>query len=379
MKVLLVGNYEPDAQQSMQRFGEVLAEKLPQLEWEIEVVRPRPAWGKLAARRGGSVAKWLGYVDKYILFPRELRRRAAEAAVVHVVDHSNAIYVPRRAHARWLVTCHDLLAVRGALGEDTDCPASALGRRLQRAILAGLGRADGIACDSTSTFQDLTRLAPQQAGQMRRVILLGLNHPYRRIEAAEAQARLAALPGIPWNQPFWLHVGSNLARKNKAGVLRVFASASARWPGNLVFCGAELTAELRAQAVAAGLAHRVFAVPRPDNPQLEAIYNLAEALIYPSKCEGFGWPVIEAQACGCPVVCSDRTSLPEIAGEGALVFPVEAEAAMAGALLQLGAAAFRAEVVAKGLANVRRFSTERMIDDYVALYCAITVSANPSR
>jgi glycosyltransferase involved in cell wall biosynthesis len=372
MKILLVCNYAPDGQQSMLRFGALLRDQLQARGCEVAVLVP-PA--RLQRADGGARSKWLGYADKYVLFPPRLARwveahaRAAPGrTVVHVVDHSNAVYVPRRAAVPWVVTCHDLLAVRGALGEDTDCPATWLGRRLQRAIVRGLARADAIAADSASTLRDVERLVPARQAQPRKTILLGLNHPYRRVDGHEARARLAAVPGVPWAKPFLLHVGSNLPRKNKAGVLRVFSRLAPSWPGNLVFCGAPLPEELQREAAAAGLAQRVFAVPAPENAQLEAIYSLAHALVFPSRCEGFGWPVIEAQACGCPVVCSDRTSLPEVGGDAALVHALEDEAGMAAAVARLGEPAFRAEVVARGRANLARFATERMVDAYAALY-----------
>lgn len=370
MKLVLIGNYEPDAQQSMLRFGDLLERSLTARGYSCEVIRPQPIFSR--AGRSGPLAKWLGYVDKYLFAPREIARRTRGADVVHVLDHSNAVYVPRQAMAApWVVTCHDLLAVRGALGEDTDCPASALGRRLQAAILAGLQRATAVACDSTSTLADFNRLAPEAAEQIRRVILLGPNHPYRRIEAPEAKQRLKKRGGVPWEQPFLIHVGSNLSRKNKAGVLRVFERVSARWSGNLVFCGADLTPELKARAVTAGLAHRVFAVSGLSNAELEAAYSTAHALIFPSKCEGFGWPVLEAQACGCPVICSDRTSLPEVAGPGGLVFALDDEAGMAEAALRLNEEGFRSGVVGRGLANVGELSAEQMTDHYCELYARV--------
>lgn len=381
MKLVLVCNYAPDRQQSMLRFGALLEQQWAKRGSIATVLAPRSSMlSRTLARRGeGAAAKWLGYFDKYLVFPsrlkRELRRLAPASdgehrLLIHVVDHSNALYLPAVAdlRTRWVVTCHDLLAVRGALGEDTDCPASALGRRLQRAIVGGLGRADAIAADSTSTLRDVERLVPVKRIQRRRVILLGLSHPYMRIAAMEARARLAAVEGVPWAEPFVLHVGSNLARKNKAGVLRVFTRLAAEWRGNLVFCGAPLSEEIRAQAAAAGLTDRVFAVPAPDNAQLEAIYTLAHALLFPSRCEGFGWPVIEAQVCGCPVVCSDRTSLPEIGGPAALVHALDDESGMAASLQRLAELAFRRSIVAAGKANLARFTTERMVDEYGALY-----------
>ncbi len=384
MRIVLLCNFAPDRQQSMLRFGALLRDEWRARGRNVEMIAPQPAlshWLRFRSVESGF-GKWIAYVDKYVFFPRRLRALVARAeadapTLVHVVDHSNAVYIPQRRRSPWVVTCHDLLAVRGALGEDTDCPASVLGRRLQAAIRRGLGRADAIAADSSSTMNDVGRLVANERPQVRRTILLGLNHPYRRIDSSEAGRRLGCLAGVPWDRPFVVHVGSNLARKNKPGALRVFARMAARWPGNLVFCGAPLPPHVRAQAEAAGLADRVFGAPSLDNAQLEAAYSLAYALLFPSRCEGFGWPIIEAQACGCPVVCSDRTSLPEVGGDAAFVHPLNDEAGMADSLLGLIDPVRRVAAIARGAANLNRFTTERMIDGYLGLYEEVMAGFRP--
>lgn len=382
MKIALVTNYAPDAQQSMLRFGELLRRELAARGHDVVALAPRPLGGqRWLARAAGE--KWAGYAAKYLAFPAQLRTAlqsgaAAGAEIVHVVDHSNALYIPTRRDRPWIATCHDLLAVRGALGEDTDCPASWLGRRLQRAIVRGLARADAIACDSLSTLHDADRLVPRDPGQRRVTIPLGLNQPLRPLEAAAARASVAAFDPRLATTRYLLHVGSNLARKNKAGVLRVFARLRAGgWDGLLVFCGAPLPPELRAQAAALGVGERVVAVPRASDAELAALYSAAHALVFPSKCEGFGWPLLEAHACGCPAICSDRTSLPEVGGDAAFVFPLEDEAGMADAARRLDDPALRAAVRARGLANAARFGVERMVDAYRQLYEEVKRLARP--
>lgn len=384
MRIALVCNYAPDGQQSMLRFGEMLRTHWLARGADVTIFAPQPGLLARSRRWRGGAAKWVAYIDKYVLFPRQLARglrqweREGERGVVHIVDHSNAVYVPRRrTSAPWVVTCHDLLAVRGALGEDVGHETSALGRRLQAAIVSGLGRADAIVSDSTCTAQDVQQLVTPVRAQIRRRVLLGLSHPYRPVPAAKARARLAALGGCDWEKPFLLNVGSNLRRKNKAGVFRAFAHLADRWPGNLVFCGAELPAEVRAAAAAAGLGARVFAVRSLDNDQLEAAYSLAHALVFPSLCEGFGWPVIEAQACGCPVICSDRTSLPEVGGDAALVHAFEDERGMAESALRLTDPAFRAGVIARGYSNLERFAVAGMIDAYAQVYTEALATCAP--
>ena len=361
----------------MLRFGALLRRILEARGCEVVDVRPEARLTALLGKRVPQrTAKWIGYVDKYLLFPSRLARRiagerASGASLVHVADHSNAVYVPKASPIPWVVTCHDLLAVRGALGEDTDCPASALGKRLQRRITVGLARATAIACDSTATLGDVERIVIPPGPQGRHVILLPPDRAYGIISRDEALQRLASVGGIPWTEPFLIHVGSNLARKNKPALIRIVARLGARWKGNIVFCGPALPAEILAQAKEAGIVDRVFCLKRPENSQLGAAYALAHALLFPSKCEGFGWPVVEAQACGCPVICSNRTSLPEVGGDAAMVFDLADEAGMADAVLRLEDPAYRAELAGRSRKNLERFTEERMAKSYLGLYTGL--------
>jgi hypothetical protein len=131
--VLLLGNYPPDQQQSMQRFSAMMLEGLRSRGIKAELITPQPFFGNVRFL-GRFVAKWLGYIDKHILFPSRLRKLLDRAldVVVHICDHSNAVYVRYCRPAPVLVTCHDLLAVRGGMGEDTDCPATFTGRMLKK-------------------------------------------------------------------------------------------------------------------------------------------------------------------------------------------------------------------------------------------------------
>src|SRR5262249_8836108 len=153
-----IGNYPLDRQQSMQRFGTMMLHGLNDAGVAAKLIAPWPCLGKFSAA-GNFVTKWLGYIDKFVLFPRQLRSALRERpAIVHICDHSNAMYVRWIDNVPVVVTCHDLLAVRGALGEETDCPASFTGKFLQRWILRGLQRADEIMCVSHATETDARRL-----------------------------------------------------------------------------------------------------------------------------------------------------------------------------------------------------------------------------
>src|SRR6202040_358432 len=150
------------------------------------------------------------------------------------------------------------------------------------------------------------------------VVMLGLNYPYRKLSQTETLAALEKIPQFDSELPFVLHVGSNLRRKNRDGVIRIFARCKDKWNGRLVFAGDLLDPELMSLAERLGVLDRVTQLKDPANDQLEALYNCAIALLYPSRFEGFGWPIIEAQACGCPVICSNSGPLPEAAGDAGL-------------------------------------------------------------
>ena len=368
--VLLIGNYPLDRQQSMQRFGTMMLHGLNNSGIAAKLIAPQPRFGKF--RGGGSfVSKWLGYIDKFVLFPRQLRATLAndKPSVVHICDHSNAMYDGWIKHVPVVVTCHDLLAVRGALGEETNCPASPTGKILQRWILRGLRRANEVASDSQATEADARRLVSRGAASPKvKLVRLGLNYPFRRLPEAEVSARLARIPDFNRDFPFVLHVGSNLRRKNRDGALRIFALCKEKWNARLVFVGDALTSELLSLAETLAISDRVTQVPDASDESLEALYNRALALLYPSRFEGFGWPVIEAQACGCPVVCSNSGPLPEAAGDAGLFHDPNDEAGFAADLLRLSDPEQRAIWSEKSLRNAERFSTSRMVSQYIDIY-----------
>jgi glycosyltransferase involved in cell wall biosynthesis len=137
----------------------------------------------------------------------------------------------------------------------------------------------------------------------------------------------------------------------------------------VVLAGEAPSPELLSLAETLGLSDSLWHVAGTSNHELEALYNLAHALVFPSLSEGFGWPVAEAQACGCPVLSSNTTSLPEVAGpnEGLLFEPTDHQG-MALAVQRLQNSSFRQTVIRSGLEHVRRFSLSNMIDLYASRY-----------
>jgi glycosyltransferase involved in cell wall biosynthesis len=366
--VLLIGNFPPDQQQSMQRFSEMMLRELRALGIAADLICPEAHFVRIVPAQFGFLRKWAGYIDKLIIFPRWLRKlRGLE--LIHICDHSNAIYAKHFPNVPVIVTCHDLLAVRGALGEETDCPASWTGKTLQRWILARLRRVSAVACVSSATEADAVRLlGAKETAPSITLIENGLNYGYRLLPEEEIKARLARVSQLKLDRPFVLHVGSHLRRKNRAGAVRIFARTKDHWNGQLLFAGDRLSNDLWTQARALGIADRIVEVVSAESELLEALYNCAHALLFPSRFEGFGWPIAEAQACGCPVLCRDAAPMSEVAGGAALLRDIADEGGFAKDLLRLRDPATREKYRELGLQNARRFSAKKMAQEYLSLY-----------
>jgi glycosyltransferase involved in cell wall biosynthesis len=365
MKVLLVGNYEFDGSMSMKVWADSLLREYLQRGIAAEVIAPKPVFGRLRPSAHG-LGKWLGYIDRFLLFPRVLRKAAAQADVVHLCDHGSSVYAFVLGDTPVVVTCHDMLAIRGAMGEVPDCAASRTGRLYQRWIRRGLERTDRVACVSQFTFRDCSRLLSSSKNLA--VVLNGLNYPFQQLPTSETDKRLAHLPET--NCPFVFHIGSNQARKNREGVLRAFAKVPGNLSLRLVLAGAALDNRLTEIARQLGISERIVQVVRPDVETVEALYNRATVLLFPSRYEGFGWPLIEAQACGCPVVGSDIPPLLEVVGQSGILKAPEDEEGMAEAIVRIATDKdYRESLRERGFENVSsRFALPRMIGDYLSLY-----------
>ncbi len=366
MKVVLIGNYENDVQESMKRFAASMVSGLTQAGHDVRCVRPRSVVGQLQPSWRG-VGKWLGYIDKFGVFPRDLTAALKWADVVHICDQGGSFYTKHIGSFPHIVTCHDLLAIRSALGEIPRVQTRWSGRQLQRMILKGLNRAQHIVCVSEATRKDLLRVTDIPHHRVSRVYN-SLNYPYSRMETHEAEFRLRKL-SVDLNEPFLLHVGGNQWYKNRLGVLRIFALLRNLTVGRhlkLVMVGKSWTDQMRQFVSANGLTNLTVELTEIVDEDLRALYSMATMMLFPSLQEGFGWPIIEAQACGCPVVTSDRPPMDEVGGTAAIyVDPDDEKSAAAILKSALDSASAMRE---SNLQNAARFTESAMISGYLSAY-----------
>jgi glycosyltransferase involved in cell wall biosynthesis len=366
LRILLIANYLPDQQESMRRFCELLKEGLTARGEHVQVLRPQPWFSRLPGR-SPAIQKWLGYLDKYVLFPFVLFRKAKSYDMIHILDHSNSVYTPFLQGKPNVVTCHDLLAVRSALGEISENRTGLSGRVLQRAILSGLKKAQFVVCVSEQTEREVLRLSGR-GRDVTSCVHNALNYPYRPMDPDEAGRRLHTLLGRQVG-PFFLHVGGNQWYKNRAGVLEIFVrlhSLQQFSRHRLVMVGQPFTDALRSFIRSKGVADEVLELTELPNENLRALYSLAEGLIFASLAEGFGWPIVEAQACGCPVFTSNRAPMNEIGGDAAVYFdPLHPQAAAEAIATSLTR---RKLWVARSLENAKRFRVDDMLAAYREVY-----------
>jgi glycosyltransferase involved in cell wall biosynthesis len=362
MRLLLVGNYAMDEQASMLRYMDMIAAAMRERGHQVETLQPAAIAGRLPAP--AALRKWIAYVDKYLLFPMVLRRRSRGFELTHICDHSNSVYLP---HVRGAssITCHDLLAILSAKGRYPQNPVSSTGRILQRWIGGNLAKARNVVCVSTETARELTALRGSEPEHMS-VILNPLNFLYRPAPL-EAVMRLRERMSLA-DAPYLLHVGGDHWYKNRPGVVRIYAALRTRMeergiaPPLLVLAGKPWPAELRALIGSLDLQACVVEAAEPSNVDLGTLYSGAAALLFPSLYEGFGWPILEAQSCGCPVITTGRAPMTEVAGKAALLIdPADEEVAathIAASWNEL------TSLRASGFANLARFDRETILNRY---------------
>lgn len=371
MRVLLVGNYALDDQASMLRYADMLCHEIALCGHQVEIIQPQPVFGRLFTQR--VLCKWLGYIDKYVLFPPKLRARSAAFDVVHVCDHSNSMYLPHTGSCPTSITCHDLLAIASAQGRYLEQKISFTGKLQQRWILKHLVAARNVVCVSSNTAHELAALsqgAPQNVSIIPNPLIFH-DSPAPQEDVLRLRNRL----GFAAEDRYLFHIGGNQWYKNRFGVLRIFQllsdiRRSTGAPGlHLVMAGKAWTQQMRDFVKTNQLQTSVIELVGPSNEDLRSLYSGATALLFPSLYEGFGWPLIEAQSCGCPVITSNRPPMTEVAGESTLYIDPANESAAATLIAEnldqlhlLREAGFR---------NARRFGLDQIIPAYEKFFTTI--------
>ena len=298
-----------------------------------------------------------------VAFPRACRR--LEAEVAHVPYWAPPL-VPS---VSTVVTIHDLIPL--LLREYQGGPLV----RLYTALVSAAARSAALVLtDSEASRRDIIAHLGLPAERVR-VVYLAADERYTPIPAPD-DAPIRARYGLP--ERYVLYLGGFDVRKNVATALRAYRRAGpvigAACPlviaGRLPERDTPFAPDPRRLAREQGIDERgVRFVGFVDEADKPAFYRGAVAFIFPSRYEGFGLPVLEALACGTPVVGSDVSSIPEVVGDAGVLLPPDDAGGMADALIRLATDGdFRAELSRRALAQATRFSWERTVRETLAAY-----------
>jgi glycosyltransferase involved in cell wall biosynthesis len=177
--------------------------------------------------------------------------------------------------------------------------------------------------------------------------------------------------GLQPGRPYILYVGGFMRHKRVPLLISAFKQLSHEFAHHLILVGwgaERLIRELGQQIDREGLRGRVSVVGGLSDRELACLYAACDVFAYPSEYEGFGLPVLEAMACGAPVVCSNSSSLPEVAGDSAVYFSSGSETELAAAMRAvLSDPSLRATLIEKGKKRTREFTWDRA----AAAYCEL--------
>ncbi|MCE1226831.1 MAG: glycosyltransferase family 4 protein [Geobacteraceae bacterium] len=328
-----------------------------------ELAGSRFAQGILIADRGGTAPKIPGY--EYLELPlHDESNVAGERELLQsVCDRHRADLCISTWHT-FPLTTPSLLMVHDML------PEILLGeQRLQHGRWcekqAAIGHAAAYLAVSANTAKDLLKFYPDAAAKPLHVMHNGVS---RRFGPAGATRIADFRSKFALSKPYYMFVGPRESYKNFRLLLEAHAMLPDAESYYILSTGGET---LEAEFTAYSSANAVVLSGRLSEDELISAYSGAVALVYPSRYEGFGLPLLEAMACGCPVIASNAPAMVEVAGEAAMLSPCEDASSFAAAMLRMQDPQVRADYVSKGFARSTAFSWQHSASVLVKAVCGV--------
>ncbi len=368
--------------QSMPRFARMLAEGMEQRGHTVSFLSPHPLFFKMS--RSEPVKKWLGYLDQFAVFPRQVRRflRTCSAETLFVfTDHNLGPWVPLVAQRPTVIHSHDFMAQRSAKGEIHESRTRWTGRCYQQYIRKGYSKGKHFIPISERTKEDLYRFHLHEPVSAE-MVYNGLNQAFEPGDEIAAKKKMSNEIKINVEGGYLLHVGGNSWYKNRIGVIKIYAAwrGITKQPLPLLLIGEKPPTALRTACEESGYKADIHFLTATNDDILRTAYTGASLFLFPSLAEGFGWPIAEAMASGCPVVTTAEAPMTEVAGNAGFLIPRQSyglykqwaneSAGIVEHVLTLSNEERRAAVQA-GLENASRFNPEKALDAIERIYLKV--------
>jgi len=368
----------------MPRFANMLAGGMQQRGHTAEIWTPSPKFYNLPGP--DFIKKWLGYVDQFIVFPRDVRKRMKKVSgntLFVFTDHALGPWVPLVANRPHVIHCHDFLAQQSALGEIPENPTGITGRYYQRMIHKGYSEGKNFISVSFNTKAMLHRFLPVSP-EYSEVVYNGLNQSFTPTDPCQARGSVSSETGIELKNGYLLHVGGNQWYKNRVGVVEIYNAWRIRQNETLplLLVGEIPNRTLQDTINMSPYKSDIHVLSAVNDKILREAYAGASVFLFPSKAEGFGWPIAEAMASGCPVITTNEAPMTEVAGTAGFLIPREPldnskiAGWASGAAIRLDeilklSALERRNVVEAALQNAKRFDTQNALNRIEEIYKGI--------
>jgi glycosyltransferase involved in cell wall biosynthesis len=370
---VLLGGVTSDRSFSMSRHARELSRALAvicQKSWQFELVQPEQrrwlsmVWDRPQTTRLDSA------LMRYLAYPARVRRRSAD--LFHILDHGYAHLLRALDPERTIVTCHDVIPLLGAEGRiRMHVPATVTRTFVFR--LESMARASWILVPSDTTRNELLRYSDIPASRIT-VIPWAASAAFRAGDP-ERRRDVRQRLDLPVDAAVVLQVASAGRYKNTPVLIRAFARLRERLGAHVILAriGGDLYEDERALADRLGVTAAMRLIGRvPDDEVLARWYQAADVLAFPSLWEGFGWPPLEAMACGTPVVASDIPAVREVVQDAAVLVHPESDEHLTDAIEGvLSDAAHSRSLRIAGLQRAGQFSWEETARRTLSIYEAV--------
>jgi len=328
---------------------------------ELPVPDPLPGGPRVRHRPAPLSERWLYRLWYRLRLPLPVQWFAGQLDLFHSPDF---VLPPVRGEVPTLLTVHDLSFVHYP-----QAFTPPLVGYLSRVVPWSVRRATHVLADSRATKEDLQSIWGVSPDKIT-VLYSGVGGNFQPVTGARALANVRRRYELG-DAPYLLSVSTLQPRKNYRMLIRAFRPVAARHPHRLVIAGDKgwLYEDVLSEVQRQGLDERVHFAGFVDDADLPALYSGADLFVFPSLYEGFGLTLLEAMACGVPVITSTASSLPEVAGDAAVqLSPYEEEAWAAAMSRLLADEEKRLQLAAAGFARAEQFTWEEAARRLCALY-----------